>query len=299
MPIIQHGSAMRTEIDRRGLGALALGHFCADMAQGALPALLPFLIAAHHWSYGAASALVLAATVASSVIQPLFGHASDGRPLPWLMPVGVLLGGIGIALAGVLGTYAGVFAVVVVSGLGVAAFHPEASRFANVVSGSRQATGMSLFSVGGNAGFAAGPILVTPLVLALGLPGGLFLAVLPAVAALVLARELGRLVEMRAAPRSARAAAPGPDRWGPFARLSAVVAVRTGVYFGLMTFVPLYYASSLGQSKAAGNTALSVMLAAGAIGTLIGGGVGPPPPPPHRPVGAGGGAPPPLGAPPR
>src|ERR687885_2865376 len=140
------------------MAVLSLGHLCVDLCQGALPALLPFLIAAHHWSYGQASALVLAGTMSSSIIQPLFGHLSDGRSLPWLMPGGVAVAASGIALAGIAGHYALTFAVVVVSGLGVAAYHPEASRFANVVSGSRQATGMSLFSVGGNAGFAAGPI---------------------------------------------------------------------------------------------------------------------------------------------
>ena len=53
------------------------------------------------------------------------------------------------------------------SGIGVAAFHPEGARFANQVSGDRRGQGMSFFSLGGNAGFALGPILVTPLVLAL------------------------------------------------------------------------------------------------------------------------------------
>jgi FSR family fosmidomycin resistance protein-like MFS transporter len=43
------------------------------MAQGSVPALLPFLIATDHLSYAAASALVLAATISSSVIQPLSG----------------------------------------------------------------------------------------------------------------------------------------------------------------------------------------------------------------------------------
>ena len=65
----------------------------------------------------------------------------------------------------------------VLSGLGVAAFHPEGSRFANYVSGARRASGMSLFSVGGNVGFALGPVLVTPLVLAFGLHGTLFVLI--------------------------------------------------------------------------------------------------------------------------
>ena len=70
----------------------------------------------------------------------------------------------------------------VVSGLGVAAFHPEGAKFAGLASRERQGRGMSLFSVGGNAGFALGPLLTTPLVLIFGLSGTLALAVVPAAA---------------------------------------------------------------------------------------------------------------------
>src|SRR2546423_8730797 len=83
-------------IDRRGIGVLSAGHACVDMCQGAVPALLPFLVAQRGYSYGAASALVLAATVASSIVQPLFGLASDRRSLPWLMPAGRVLSGAGL-----------------------------------------------------------------------------------------------------------------------------------------------------------------------------------------------------------
>src|SRR5947209_18283589 len=134
------------------MAVLSTGHMFTDIAQGSIPALLPFLISRDHLSYAAASALVLAATIASSVIQPLFGHISDRRSLPWLMPLGPALGGLGVALAGLAPTYGLTLAAVVLSGVGVAAFHPEGSRFANYVSGSRRASGMSLFSVGGNLG---------------------------------------------------------------------------------------------------------------------------------------------------
>src|ERR671938_2922 len=131
------------------------------------------------------------------------GHLSDGRSLPWLMPGGVALAACGIALAGVAGSYALTFAVVAVSGLGVAAYHPEASRFANYVAGERRATAMSFFSVGGNAGFALGPVLVTPLALAFGLGGTPLVALAPAVVAVLIARELGHLKGFRPAAATA------------------------------------------------------------------------------------------------
>jgi FSR family fosmidomycin resistance protein-like MFS transporter len=260
-------------LDRRGMAVLSLGHLCVDLCQGALPALLPFLIAAHHWSYGQAAALVLASSVSSSVIQPLFGHLSDARSLSWLLPAGVALAAAGIALAGVAGSYPATFAVVVASGLGVAAYHPEGSRFANYVAGARRATGMSLFSVGGNAGFALGPIIVTPLALAFGLAGTPLVAVLPLAVSVLLWHELRRLrgFEPVAGDAGEQGQRGGRDQVRPFVRLALAVAVRSCVFFGLMTLVPLYFVDELGTSAATANTALTVMLAAGAVGTLAGG----------------------------
>jgi FSR family fosmidomycin resistance protein-like MFS transporter len=187
------------------------------------------------------------------------------------MPLGVFLGGLAIALVGLAPSYGLVFLAIVVSGIGVAAFHPEGSRFANYLSGARRASGMSLFSVGGNVGFALGPVIVTPLVLAFGLHGTLFIAIPGTVMALVLLHELPRLVTFRHAAATRLAEAGVRDQWDAFLRLGAVVATRSFVYFGLVTFVPLYFVAHLHSSKAAGNSALTAMLAAGAVGTLIGG----------------------------
>ncbi len=265
------GAVTAAGVDRRGMAVLSLAHMFTDVCQGSVPALLPFLIAERHLSYAAASALVLAATVASSVIQPVFGHLSDRRSLPVLMPAGLACGAVSIALVGVAPTYGALFAAIALSGVGVAAFHPEASRFAHHVSGARRASGMSLFSVGGNAGFALGPLLTTPLVLVFGLRGTLFLIVPLGLMALLLARELGRLRSFTPAPAARRSDGPERDRLGAFVLLAGVVALRSFVYFGLVTFVPLYYVGVLHASKAAGNGALAVMLIGGAVGTLLGG----------------------------
>jgi MFS transporter, FSR family, fosmidomycin resistance protein len=258
-------------VDRRAMATLSAGHLFTDVSQGAVAALVPFLVAERGLSLAAAGSLVTAATVSSSIVQPLFGHFSDQRPVPALMPLGVMLGGLGIALAGIAPSFPLIFLSIVLSGLGVAAFHPESARFANYVSGSRRARGMSFFSVGGNLGFALGPTIATPLILLLGLPGSLFL-VLPAfLMGLVLFYELPRLLTFQ--PVTVKAAgdksAREPEHWGPFVRMTGAVAVRSFVYFGLVTFVSSYYIQVLGASPLLGSTALSVMLLAGGIGTLF------------------------------
>ena len=264
-------AASKKGVDRRAMGVLSSGHLFTDLNQGAVAALLPFLISERGLSLAAAGGLVFAATVSSSLVQPLFGVFSDRTPIPALMPLGVLLAGVGMALAGVAPNYPLIFAAVVVSGIGVAAFHPEAARFANYVSGARRARGMSFFSVGGNAGFALGPLVATPLVLVFGLPGTLFLALPAALMAGVMFAETPRM--LRLAPEEAGNGSQEVDasqeRWGPFAVMVAVVAVRSFVYFGLVAFVAAYYERVHGASAALGNVALTVMLAAGAVGTLL------------------------------
>ena len=254
------------------MAVLSVGHLFTDVGQGSIPALLPFLISRQHLNYASASALILAATISSSIVQPLFGHVSDRRSLPWLMPIGPALGGLGVALVGFAPNYGLTFAAVVLSGFGVAAFHPEGSRFANYVSGARRSSGMSLFSVGGNVGFALGPVLVTPLVLVFGLHGTAFVMLPTSLMAVVLIHELPRLKSFRADLVGGRVQrADMPDAWGPFAILAAVIALRSFVYFGFVTFIPLYYIHDLHTSKGTAGAALSAMLIGGAIGTLAGG----------------------------
>jgi MFS transporter, FSR family, fosmidomycin resistance protein len=253
------------------MAALSAGHLFTDVNQGAVAALLPFLVAEHNLSLAAAGTLVLAATVSSSVVQPLFGIFSDNRPIPALMPLGVLLAGVGMSLVGVAPTYPLILLSVVVSGIGVAAFHPEAARFANYVSGARRARGMSFFSVGGNAGFALGPVLATPLVLFFGLPGTLFLTLPAAAMAAVMFYEIPRMLGFKPETAEERGEEPvvAPEHWGLFPRMVGVVVVRSFVYFGLVAFVASYYERVLGTSPAVGNAALAVMLFGGAAGTLI------------------------------
>jgi FSR family fosmidomycin resistance protein-like MFS transporter len=251
------------------MAALSLGHGATDFANGALPALLPFMVDRFSLSYTLAAAVMLASATSSSLVQPLFGAWSDRRGASWLLPAGVGLAGIGIALAAAAPSYWLVLVLVVISGLGVAAYHPEGSKFAAYASGRKRASGMSLFSIGGNVGFALGPTATTPLVLALGLTGGLLLAVPVLAIAAVLFLVLPFLTSFAPEPGS-RSMVAGEDRPGALALLLGVIAFRSVAWFGLITFVPLWEVS-LGHSKSHGSHLLSLMLLAGGIGTLVAG----------------------------
>ncbi|MDR2109480.1 MAG: MFS transporter, partial [Coriobacteriales bacterium] len=138
---------------------IMLGHLCTDINQGGLPAMLPFLIVAYDLSYASAAALVFASNIVSSVIQPLFGYLGDKLDRPWFMSLGIFLAGLGIALLGLVQDYWLLFACAMLSGIGVALFHPEGGKLANLIAGEKKGTSISNFSVGGNLGFSIGPIL--------------------------------------------------------------------------------------------------------------------------------------------
>jgi MFS transporter, FSR family, fosmidomycin resistance protein len=260
---------VRAGIHKGAMTALAAGHLGTDFANGALPALLPFLTDRFSLSYTLAAVVMLASTASSSLVQPLFGLWSDRRGALWLLPTGVAVAGVGIGLASAMPSYGLVVLLVAVSGLGVAAYHPEGSKFAAYTSGERRASGMSAFSIGGNIGYALGPIVATPLVVALGLGGGVLLAV-PCLAIGALLLVLSPFLRTFVPERSSRRQASGEDRPGALVLLLGVVAFRSLAWFGLITFVPLWEVS-LGHSNAHGNHLLSLMLLFGGLGTIAAG----------------------------
>ncbi|MET7326900.1 MFS transporter [Nonomuraea sp. NPDC005650] len=243
---------------------LAAGHAAVDFYQGAVPALVPFLVADRGYGYVAVSGIVLAATLLSSVVQPVFGVLTDKWRMPWLIPVSTLVAGAGVALGGVSDSYVLTWLAVALSGLGVAAYHPESARLARIASEGSHVR-MSWFSLGGTLGFASAPVLVTPLLAGWGLGASPLLAapaVLGAVATLPAVRALA------GGGRAARAAEPvsGRDDWPSFVRLTLVIVFRSVVYVGLSAFVALYMGGG-----AAGAVALFVLFAGGAVGTVLGG----------------------------
>jgi FSR family fosmidomycin resistance protein-like MFS transporter len=253
---------------------LALAHAACDLNQGALPILLPFFMAEHHITYAAAATIVFAANMVSTVSQPVFGYIADRQSRPWLIPLGVIIAGLGFCCAGIAPSYGMVLVVVAVSGLGVATFHPEGARQAHRVAGDRKATAMSLFTFGGQLGFAIGPLLATALLVSRGLQGTLWFALPAIVVTLFLAARLrspSEQVKHEQDSQNPATQCRGHDAWIPFSCVAAAVVFRSIILFGLNTFLPLYWMNVLNQSKAAAGAVLTVLVVGGILGNLLGG----------------------------
>ena len=258
----------------RHVGLLSVGHLATDINQGVLPAMLPFFIAAYDLSYAAAAGIVFAANMTSSIAQPLFGHVSDRFSKPWLLAIGLMLAGVGLALTGVLQSYRWIMILAVVSGMGVAAYHPEAARLVNFAAGTKKGAAMSLFGVGGITGFAIGPLLITTALLQWGLKGSLILIVPVTIVSLMMARQFSTFESLKVSRNrelSASGAKTYKDNWSAFGLLTITVMGKSILFFGLNTFIPIYWINGLNQSKATGAMALTIFAASGIVGTLLGG----------------------------
>ena len=254
---------------------ISAGHLFTDMVQGVLPATLPFLISEHGYSYAVAASLVFGMNLVSSIVQPLFGVLADKYSMPWLLGVGVFLACSGMAATGLTSDYTLLFISVMISGIGIAAYHPEGARYANKVSAQKKkATGISIFSFGGNMGFALGPIAATPLILGFGLQGIAFFflpAVIMGAVLLVQMNKCHRLLQVGEGKKADKIGEKRKDRWGAFGLLCVMLFSRSFVFYGMNTFLPLYWINVFNKPEATANTALSVFLTVGAISTLFGG----------------------------
>jgi FSR family fosmidomycin resistance protein-like MFS transporter len=265
-----HVGAVREDMPWPRMRMWASAHAVDDFYQGLIPAAVPYFVLERHLSYIDASGLVMAATLGSALPQLVFGVLADRRRVAWMAPLGVSLAGIGAGLAGLASSYGLVFTLLLVSGLGVAMFHPPAGRDARVAAGG-SATAMSYFAAGGSVGTFVAPALATPLLDELGV-GATALFIPPAVLLGVILHRRQQRTAFTRPPASPQRR--GVDRWRPFMVLTCVEVMRSVVSLGVSTFVSLYWIRHLGSSSALGGTALAAALAGGVLGTLAGGRIG-------------------------
>jgi FSR family fosmidomycin resistance protein-like MFS transporter len=271
------GSVLAAEVASRArpnvklIGLLALGHLVIDVNQGSLSAALPFLKATHGLSYAQAATIVLIANLTSSIIQPVFGYLSDQTARRWLLPLSIVLSGVGLSLTGLAPSYGVILALVVLTGIGVAAWHPEGYKTATGVAGERKATALGWFSLGGNVGIALGPPLVTALITTAGIAGTLGMLAPSVVMAGLFVTALPLIGRAAAAPRAAAHHARGVNMPGAMALLILVVMLRSWTTLGFTTFVPFFYLDVLKQDPSMVGALLFVFLGAGALGSVVAG----------------------------
>lgn len=263
----------------RIVGAAAFAHLLNDLIQAVLPSIYPMLKSDFALSFAQIGWIALVYQVTASLLQPWVGLFTDKHPQPYLLPAGMLVTLVGIALLAFAGSYEMLLVAAAVVGVGSATFHPEASRVARMASGGRFGTAQSTFQVGGNTGSALGPLLTAAIIIPHGQPAIAWFMLAAALAVLVLLRVTGWSVRHGQArlKRFAGQQAPGLSR-GAMWRAVVVIAVlmfAKFVYIASFTnFFTFYLIEHFGLSVQHSQLYLFVFLAAVALGTFAGGPVG-------------------------
>ncbi len=236
-----------------------------------LPAILPLLIATNGYSYLAAGLLVTAYNVTSSCTQPVLGWLSDTKGLTVHVSISLLISAIFVSLMGLAHDYSIIMLFAVLAALGHACFHPAALSFVSrICTSENRGRITSYFVVGGNLGYAIGPVLAGVLVWWLGLPG-LLLLIFPAILmALALRYILPGGIAGASATHTYGNRQDDVQSKKPFMILMVASILRAWAIFAAITFLPTYLVT-LGYDLVAASTIVTLMLLSGVAGQVVGG----------------------------
>jgi FSR family fosmidomycin resistance protein-like MFS transporter len=258
-------------LQKRVVWTLSFGHLMNDMLTSVVSAVAPLLVLDDHFTYGQVGLVALVANLTSSVSQPIFGALSDKKPIAWLLAVSVFLTGLGTAGLSVSHSFAAILAAVALCGLGSAVFHPEAARAAHLAAGDRKGLAQSIFQVGGNLGFALGPLVVATYLVKTGIQGTAWLVVPGAAAAAALGTIVKWYHQRVAQFQKSQRQREGENRLFALLVLLLIITIRSWVQLGIVIYLPLYYIDRHLMAADMTEWSVFVFLLAGAVGTFLGG----------------------------
>ncbi|MBR1612145.1 MAG: MFS transporter [Succinivibrio sp.] len=252
------------------------GHFATDLCHGSMPVILAYMYQAGRLgSYSQVALLMMANTILNAIVQPLAGNLADRKPRPYLMSIGIFLACLGVMFLGLVENQILLYALVCLNGIGASIFHPEGGKMTHAFGGKKQGKSMSIFSVGGNAGFAAGPFFFTGLYILFGLDATLALFV-PGFVMIVIFMMKNRyytIMCQRMERRSVakKAGAENEENIRGFAILVAMLFLRSAGWFSFTSFISLYYMHHMGVQDEIATLINGAICLCGAIATFSGG----------------------------
>ncbi|MEW5706720.1 MAG: MFS transporter [Actinomycetota bacterium] len=165
---------------------LSASHVVNDSYMNLFPPLLPFIIPSLGLGISSIGWLMTFFSVTSSLSQLAIGYLSDRIGGRFFIIMGPLVAAIFMSSLGIITNYYLLIIAVSVAGLGTAAFHPPSSALIGSLNESKSGRLMSLFTLGGNLGWAIMPLIAVPLVAHFGLIATPILAIPGISAALLL-----------------------------------------------------------------------------------------------------------------
>jgi FSR family fosmidomycin resistance protein-like MFS transporter len=261
-----------TVLKNKTLLIVSFGHFATDFFASFMPLVWPLLMVPLGLTYGMIGVAGTIYSVSSSLAQPVFGYLGDRFSSRFLAAAGLAWAATFMGFLGFVDNYALLVINVVLVGVGVAAFHPQGAMNAALASGRQKASGMSIFSLGGTAAFALGPLVGGWLfTTALGLKATALMVLPGIVAAIWLYRIMLGIDQHKEAAAAARSDVPQARI--PLASLAAlimVIGLRAWTFSAATTYAPLLFKSWNLPITFSGQV-LFLLQAGGALGVLVGG----------------------------
>ncbi|MFO1019980.1 MAG: MFS transporter [Planctomycetales bacterium] len=262
--------------------ALSVSHFLNDLLQSLIPAIYPILKTKYSLSFTEVGLITFTFQCAASVLQPLVGMATDRKPRPFSLAIGMVFTLIGLLLLSVASNFHLILIAAGMVGIGSSVFHPESSRVARLASGGKYGFAQSFFQVGGNAGTAFGPLLAAFIVVPWGQPSLALFSVIALTAIFVLSYVgvwyKNHLSLLKARPKkTAMARETGLSKTRVALSIGILLVLIFSKYFylvSLSSYYTFYLMSKFGVSVQAAQVYLFVFLGAVAAGTLAGGPIG-------------------------
>ena len=263
-------SALRNSALRIAL-VVAFAHGLTDAYASVLPPLLPRIMNELDISIAVVASLSVAFGIAGALPQPLLGYLADRFGRRAFAVLGPLLAGIAVGSIGFASGFWSLILLLMIAGIGNAAFHPPgASYAARVGEGKGAGRRYSVFAFGGAAGFALGPLAAVAIVQRWGLDG-MWVAMIPAfVFAPLIFLGLPRDDERHEAVLPPPPGAVLAQLRGPLGLMFGISATMSFVQRTFLTMEPIIVAES-GGSEQLGAIALSVYLGAQSFGMVMGG----------------------------
>ncbi|HTC76808.1 MAG TPA: MFS transporter [Edaphobacter sp.] len=265
----------------RVLAAVSFCHVLNDMMQSLLPSIYPILKSSFHLNFTQIGFITLTFQITASLLQPVIGHYTDRKPMPYSLPIGMVFTLVGLLLLAIAPTFPLLLLAAALIGMGSAVFHPESSRVARMASGGKHGFAQSFFQVGGNTGSAIGPLLAVFIILPHGQIGSAWFSLAALLGILVLLRVSrwykARLAHLQSKPAKHAEESAGLPRRQVITAIAVLIALIFSKYFylaALTSYYTFYLISKFHVSVQSSQLHLFAFLAAVAAGTLIGGPVG-------------------------
>jgi len=250
---------------------LSGAHVISDLYLPVITAIIPLLISTYGFSYFLAGMLVTIYNVTSSMMQPVFGWMSDQYGIVIHISICLLISAVFISAMGLSGDIYLLLLFAALAALGHAAFHPNAFSIVNrLCTAENRGKITSLFVVGGNIGYAVGPLLAAAIIFYFGL-SGLPLLVIPALLmAVVLWRSFPTDKKMARNTRRSSDEKFSMATYRPIITLFSASTFRAWAIFSALAFFPSFLMSR-GLTLISADILISAMLLSGVAGQLAGG----------------------------